>query len=333
MKQQEGTRAPRISGINVAGEAVEVDFTDSLMNVVVFFEPVSRYSLDFLGQIKMMASRYERLSVGFHYVMEPRLSCMLHADPVQKTLDRLRLPADVLFDANNLIALQADVQTVPTALIVDSNSFLVGKYQGEISMTEIERTLQARLARSGYRDDLPMMQRPERACFSSRSSAVMRQMGYANGDYVFGNVVVPESDQEFQLPDFYLLNTIYPFGAWHVSRDFIEGRSGSTLYVSCGRDESVYAFAGTEKGTSLRLHTSMESSMSLSLGKDVKREGGAMQMEVGDHRPYEILSNSGDTDLLVSLQVMSGMLQLYSVEFCPQHPLFRAVPASKSFRA
>lgn len=332
MKQQEGTRAPRISGINVAGEPVELNYSGNLMNVVVFFEPVSKYSHEFVEQIRLMSERYGQLSVGFWYVMEPRLSCMFHAEFAQQALDRMCLPGNVLFDGNNLIALQADVQTVPTVLVVDSNSLLISRYEGEISTLEIERNIQARLARSGYRDELPLMQRPERAFASFRSGAVLRQMGYANGDYVFGNMVVPETDQEFQLPNFYLLDTIYPFGAWYVSRDFIEGKSGSTLYISCGRDESVHVFAGSEKGTLLRLHASIESSQHLSLSRDVKMDGGLMQVEVGDYRPYEILSNSGDTDVLVSLQVMSGSLQLFSVEFCPQQPVLNAVQQSHPYR-
>lgn len=316
MRPKEETRAPRISGINVSGESVDVDYSAYLMNVVVFFEPVSRYSLETLEYLRTMSSRYGNLSVGFWYIMEPRLSCMFHAELAQRTLDRLSLFANTLFDANNMIALYAGIQTVPCVLVVDSNSCLIGRYEGEISRMEIERNVQARIALSGYRDELPTMQKPEHFNGSLRSGSVMRQMGYANGEYVFGSIVVPESDQEFRLPDFYLLNTIYPFGPWYVSRDFIEGKSGSTLYVSCGRDESVYVFAGSAKSTILRLHTSIESPQHLSLGKDVKKEGGLMQIEIEEFRPYEILSNSGDTDVLVSLQVMSGSVQLFSVEFC-----------------
>jgi hypothetical protein len=165
-----------------------------------------------------------------------------------------------------------------------------------------------------------------------RSSSIIRQMGYANADYVFGSVIVPESDQQFSLPDFYLLNTIYPFGAWYVSRDFIEGKSGSTLYISCARDESVYLFAGSEGHTILRLHTSIESSQHLSLGRDVKSENGSLQIEVDDYRPYELFSNTGDSDALISLQVMSGSVQLFSVEFCPQVEAFSGVNASRPSR-
>lgn len=331
MKQMDETRAPRISGINVSGEPVEVDYSTHLMNVLLFFEPVSRYSLDAVERTRVMAQRYGRLSVGFWYVMEPRLSCMFHTEIAQKALDRLSLFGDVLFDPNNMIVLQSGVRTVPTAFVVDSNGFLSARYEGEISWSEIERNLQARIAQSGYREELPAMERPELPIVAPHQGSAVRQMGYASGDYVFGNMVVPEANQDFALPDFYLLDTIYPYGAWFVSRDFIEAKSGSTLYISCGRDESVYAFAGSEKGARLRLHTSIESPRNLAIGSDVKEtEDGSLLVEVEDYRPYEILSNSGDTDVLVSLQLMSGSIQLFAVEFCPQAGLLHQ--ETRSFR-
>lgn len=332
MKPREEIRAPRISGVNVDSEAVEIEYSDRLMNVVTFFEPVSRYSLDVVEEICSMSARYRDLSVGFWYVMEPRLSCMIHQEIARKTLERLGLVGDTLFDANNMIALQAGIQATPTALVVDSNSYLNSRYDGELSMTEIERKIQARIALSGYRDELPSLQRPARNYGLVRSGSIMRQMGYATGDYVFSNMVVPETDQQFVLPDFYLLDTIYPFGAWYVSRDFIEGKSGSTLYISCGKDEAVYAFAGSEEGSVIRLHTSMESTGNLVLGRDVRKNGGLMELNVGDFRPYEVLSSSGDSDILVSLQVMSGSLSLFSVEFCPQEGVLRGEQPVRSLR-
>ena len=332
MKRSEETRAPRISGINVSGETVEVDYSIHLMNILLFFEPVSKYSVDSVERVRLISTRYENLSTGFWYVMEPRLSCMLHSDIARKALDRMSVFSNVLFDPNNMIALQAGVQTVPAVFVVDSNGFLSSRYEGEISWGEIERNIQSRIAQSGYRDELPPLEKPDNYSGTMRSSSVIRQMGYANADYVFGSVIVPESDQQFSLPDFYLLNTIYPFGAWYVSRDFIEGKSGSTLYISCARDESVYLFAGSEGRTILRLHTSIESSQHLSLGRDVKTVNGSLQIEVDDYRPYELFSNTGDSDVLISLQVMSGSVQLFSVEFCPQVEAFSGVNASRLSR-
>jgi len=115
-----------------------------------------------------------------------------------------------------------------------------------------------------------------------------------------------------------------------VGRDLIEGKSGSTVYISCAKNEAVSIFAGGEKGTLLRLHTSIESPNQLALGKDVKRKDGTMQIDVDEYRSYEILANSGDTDVLISLQVTSGSLDLYVVEFYP----VRELPQSEQvFRA
>ncbi len=321
MEPKEQERAPRISGINVAGEAVEVDYSANLMNVVVFFEPVSKYSLDTVEHFRVMASRYEKLSAGFWYVMEPRLSCMLRSEVAQRTLDRLSLFTNTIFDANNMIALHSGIRSVPAVMAIDSNSYVNSKFEGEVSLSEIERTVQARIALSGYRDELPLMRGREQTSASLRPASTTRQMGYATADYVFGSMVVPEADQNFLLPDFYILNTIYPFGAWFVGRDLIEGKTGSTVYISCAKDEAVSIFAGGEKETLLRLHTSIESPNQLALGKDVKRNVGMTQIDVDEYRPYEILANSGDTDVLISLQVTSGSLDLFSVEFYPVRDL------------
>ncbi|MCL5020760.1 MAG: hypothetical protein M1339_03675, partial [Bacteroidetes bacterium] len=177
MEPRLDTHAPRISGVNVAGEPVDLDYSAHLMNVVVFFEPVSMNSLNVVEQIRLMSERYGNLSVGFWYVMEPRLSCMLHHDVAQKTLDRISLFSNTLFDANNMIALYSGIRTVPTVYVADSNGLLISRYEGEVSLVEIERNLQARIALSGYRDELPAMHKPERALVSLRSGSVMRQMG------------------------------------------------------------------------------------------------------------------------------------------------------------
>ncbi len=332
MEPKEQERASRISGINVAGETVEVDYSANLMNVLVFFEPVSKYSLDTVENFRVMASRYEKLSVGFWYVMEPRLSCMLRFEVAQRTLDRLSLFTNTIFDANNMIALHSRIRSVPAVLAIDSNSFVISKFEGEVSLSEIERTVQARIALSGYRAELPPMEGRDRTFASLRPASTTKQMGYATADYVFRSMVVPEADQNFLLPDFYILNTIYPFGAWFVGRDLIEGKNGSTVYISCAKDEAVSIFAGGEKGTVLRLHTSIESPNQLAFGKDVKRNDGMMQIDVNEYRPYEILANSGDTDVLISLQVASGSFALFSVEFYTVRDLPHSEQACRTAR-
>jgi hypothetical protein len=154
-----------------------------------------------------------------------------------------------------------------------------------------------------------------------RGGSVMRQLGYATGDYLFTSLVVPESDQQFSLPDFCLPDTIYPCGPWFVGRDFIEGKTGSTVYISCSKDESVHIFAGSEENAAVKIHTSIESDQRIILGKDVARNGNAIEMAIDDFRSYEVLAASGDADVLISLQVCSGSVKLYCVEYCQHNPV------------
>lgn len=326
MEPKEQLRAPRINGINVAGEAVEVDYSANLMNVVVFFEPVSKNSLDTVEMVRLLSQRYEKLSVGFWFVMEPRLSCMYHGNAAQRILDRLGLFSNVVFDANNMIVLQLGLRVVPAVLVVDSNSLIRYQYEGEISFREIERTLQARLASSGYKDDMPSMGLVDLDFSHSRNNSVLKQLGYATADYVFSSIAVPETSQQFSLPNFCLLNTIYPHGAWYVSRDFIGGNAGSTVYISCARDESIIVFAGSDEEAVLRIHTSIESPQHLVLGKDVRKNDGALEVSVDEYRPYEIIATSGDTDVLISMQVLSGSVRLYTVEFCQHSQVINGQP-------
>ncbi len=186
---------------------------------------------------------------------------------------------------------------------------------------EIERAIQARLALSGYRDELPVVGGMEFHVSHLRGGSVMRQLGYVTGDYFFTSLVVPESDQQFSLPDFYLPDTIYPCGAWFVGRDFIEGKTGSTVYISCSKDESVHIFAGSEEKAAVKIHTAIESDQHIVLGKDVARTGSAIEMAIDDFRSYEVLAASGDADVLISLQVCSGSVKLYCVEYCSHNPV------------
>lgn len=319
-----------ISGINVSGEPVEVDYSAKLMNVITFFEPVSMSSLDTLKLIRFLAKKYSALSVGFRYVMEPRLSCLYHAKESKPALERLGLPSDTIFDANNMVVLQYGISELPAVFIVDSNSFVKSRYEGEISPRNLERTIQARLAASGYRDELPDMDDTGLQFVHTRGSSVLKQLGYVTGDYVFTSLVVPEANQEFSLPDFCLLNTIYPRGSWYVGRDFIEGGTGSTVYVSCAKDEAVFAFAGSDEGATVRMHTSIGLPENLNIGRDVRKEGNTLEVNVCECRPYELLTSSGDADVLISLQVQSGAIRLYSVEFCELAALVRQSDTNSS---
>ncbi len=316
MEIKEETRASRISGANVSGEWLDVDYSTNLLSVVLFFEPVSRKSAEAVELVRRIAARYEKLAVGFWYVMEPRLSCMFHGNVAQKTLQRLDLLKNVVFDASNMLELQARLKEVPALLVVDSNSYIKAEYEGNIgaAASAIERTIQARLAVSGYRDDLPSIGEFD-TDFPKSCDSVLKQMGYATGDYLFSSLVVPETSQQFSLPNFYLPNTVYPYGSWFVGRDFIEGGSGSTVYISCLKDESVNVFLGSDDGAVVKVHTSIESAQHLVLGKDVAKHSGAFEMSVNEFRPYEILSLTGDTDVLISLQVAAGSLKLYCVEY------------------
>lgn len=221
--------------------------------------------------------------------------------------------------------LQARLRVVPALLVVDSNSLIKSQYEGEISFREVERTIQARLAVSGYRDELPLIGEMDLE-FSLSRSVVLRQMGYVAGDYLFTSLVVPETDQQFSHPDFYLPNTIYPCGSWYVGRDFVEGKSGSTVYISCLKDESVNVFLGSEEKAVVRVHTSIESAHHLMLGKDIIKAGSVLEVKVEEFRPYEILSFSGDTDVLISLQIASGSMKLFSVEYCQANQMAQIVP-------
>lgn len=317
METKQETRAPRISGANVSGEWLDVDYSTNLLSVVLFFEPVSRNSAEAVELVRRLAARYEKLAVGFWYVMEPRLSCMFRGDVALQTLQKLDLIKNVIFDANNVVELQARLKEVPALLVVDSNSYIKAQYEGKIggASSAVERTIQARLAVSGYRDDLPSIGEMGSDFPKSRNS-VLKQMGYVTGDYLFSSLVIPETSQQFSLPNFYLPNTVYPCGSWFVGRDLIEGKTGSTVYISCLKDESVNVFLGSEEGALVKVHTSIESAQHLVLGKDIAKRGGVLELAVNEFRPYEILSLTGDTEVLISLQVVSGSIKLYCVEYC-----------------
>ncbi|HUI28672.1 MAG TPA: hypothetical protein VLX91_00545 [Candidatus Acidoferrales bacterium] len=318
------TRAPQISGTNVVGEWIEVDYSRNLISAVLFFEPVSGNSSEAVELVQRIARRYEKLPVGFWFIMEPRLSCMFRGNTAQLTLQRFNLMKNSIFDGNGMMEHQARIKAVPALFVVDSNSFLKLQCEGEISFREFERTIQARLAASGYREDLPAIGELDYD-FPHPVSYTMKQMGYVTGDYLFSSLVTPETDQQFSLPDFYLPNTIYPCGSWFVGRDFIEGKSGSTVYISCLKDESVNVFFGSEEGASVRVHTSMESTHHLVLGKDITKNRSILELKVNEFRPYEILSLTGDSDVLISLQVSAGSLKLYCVEYRHCNQVTKAV--------
>jgi hypothetical protein len=242
---------------------------------------------------------------------------MFHGNVAQQTLQKLDLMKNVIFDANNMVELQARLKEVPALLVVDSNSYIKAQYEGKIggAASAIERTIQARLAVSGYRDDLPSIGEIG-SDFPKSCNSVLKQMGYVTGDYLFSSLVIPETNQQFSLPNFYLPNTVYPCGSWFVGRDLVEGKSGSTVYISCLKDESVDVFLGSEEGAVVKVHTSIESAQHLVLGRDIAKRDGAFEMSVNEFRPYEILSLTGDTDVLVSLQIVSGSMKLFCVEYC-----------------
>jgi hypothetical protein len=320
MKLEGQHRAPNISGINVLGENVSVDYSDYLLNIVLFFDLVSRASIENVNAIQLLARRYQKFSIGFWYIMEPRLSCLYKGEIARSAIERSGLPLNTIFDANGLIILQTGIKSTPAVLVIDSFSLMKSEFEGEISYMELERAIQARLSMSGYKDDLPTLGEFHVRNMTAHSGAIMRQLGYATGDYLFTSLVVPETDQEFSLPDFCQPNTIYPHGAWFVGRDYIEGKAGSTVYISCSKDESVNIFAGSEEKSKVKIHASIESDAHIIFGKDVTKSGGCVDMTIDEFRSYEVLSSSGDADALISLQIASGSVMLFCVEYCQHSP-------------
>ncbi len=324
MESTESGRAPHISGTNILGEWIDVDYSANLLSVVLFLDPVSRSSCEAYMMVRKLAQRYEKLAVGFWFVMEPRLSCMFKGDIVMQTLKRIDIVKNAIFDGNGMVELQTRVKAIPALFVVDSNSIIKSRYEGGIQFREVERAIQARLSVSGYRDELPAINDFDFDLTVSCDS-VVKQMGYVAGDYLFSSLVVPEADQLFSHPDFYLPNTIYPCGSWFVGRDFIEGKAGSTVYISCLKDESVNVFMGSDQECIVRVHTSIESAGNLILGKDIARKGSLLEITVNEFRPYEVLSVTGDSDVLISMQVATGTLKLYCVEYTRRTQLAHTV--------
>ncbi len=319
MDPREFTRAPTISGIDTQGDRLSIDYSENLINVLVFFDPVSCHSLEAIEAIQLLSLQYEKLSVCFWFIMEPRPSCMYKSEIAQRTLNRLGLFSKAIYDVNNQIGLNFGLVDVPTVLIVDSNSFIRLKFEGDIAFREVERAIQARLAVSGYKVELPELGEADIDLPHLHSTSVMKQLGYGANDYVLNSMVVPEANQEFILPNLYFSHAVYPLGDWYVGRDYMEGKNGSTVYVSCGSEESVYLFAGSEEGALLRIHTSIGSHHRLVFGREVENRDGLISLKVSEFRPYEVLSCAGDS--MISLQVMDGSLKLYTVEFCPLNQL------------
>lgn len=110
METKEQPRAPRISGTNIAGEWVDVDYSANLLNVVLFFEPVSIGSSEAVESVRRLAERYEKLAVGFWFVMEPRLSCMYRGNVAQQNLQRFDLTRIAVFDGNGMIEAAGEAQ-------------------------------------------------------------------------------------------------------------------------------------------------------------------------------------------------------------------------------
>lgn len=318
MKGLESRILPVITGLNLEGNEISLGNRGALINILVVFDPVSVRSMLTLKLLEKIARRYVDAPLDLLYVMEPKLSCFYKFDVARNFTNRFGISSKVIYDANSSISLQLGLTSLPVVFIMDSNLIVHAYQEGEISTEEIERFIQFRLSSSGFRDELPEMadmidESVEHCLMISRP--ILRQMGYASNDYLFNYIANPEATYEFPPPGFCVTEMLYPSGKWYVGRDFIKGETDSIIYVNCSRDESLWILAASEEEGSLLIQPSVGLHTSLQFGKDVMVHQDIVEMAVSECRQYEVLSFSGQEDVLLSLRINSGIIRIYSAEF------------------
>jgi hypothetical protein len=318
MKEHELRILPPIAGVSLEGSEISLREGEAIINILVVFDPVSVRSILTLKLLGKIAKRYSSTPVKLLYIMEPRLSCFYNLETAKKFTNRFGISSMTIYDVNSYVSLQLRLSSLPAVFIADSNLIIHSYQEGEISTEDIERFIQFRLSLSGFRDELPEMagiidESVDHSLMISRP--IVRQMGYASNDYLFNYVATPEALHEFPPPGFCASEMLYPSGKWFVGRDFIQGISGSVIYVSCSRDESLWIFAGSDDGCRLTIQTTVGLQTSLQFGKDVVVHQDSVEMIVSDCQQYEILTFSGQDEVLLSLNVVSGTIRIYSVEF------------------
>ncbi|MGC8653097.1 MAG: TlpA family protein disulfide reductase [Candidatus Kryptoniota bacterium] len=318
MKESEFRILPAITGLSLEGNEISLGGGGALINILAVFEPVSVRSILALKLLEKIAKRYSNTPVEIIYIMEPRLSCFYKPEAARKFTNRLGISSKTIYDSNSTVSLQLRLSSLPAVFIADSNLVVHTYQEGEISTEEIERFIQFRLSSSGFRDELPEMvgiidESADHSLMVSRP--IVRQMGYASNDYLFNYVASPEALYEFPSPGLCASEMLYPSGQWFVGRDFIQGEKGSAIYINCSRDESLWMFAGSDEGCKLTIQATVDLQSSLQFGKDVLVHKDSVEMIVKDCQQYEILSFSGQEEVLLNLNVESGSLKIYSVEF------------------
>ena len=138
-----GGKAPALSGENLEGSPLKVDFHQA-KTVLVFWAAWCGPCRDEQPGLNTLAARYASSNIRFYGV-----DMLDHDRALAKAFVReFNVSYPSLYDASGAVAAAYEVDSPPSFVLVDQRGIVVGRYPGEASAAQIQSLIDQKLVTS-----------------------------------------------------------------------------------------------------------------------------------------------------------------------------------------
>jgi thiol-disulfide isomerase/thioredoxin len=133
--------------------------------------------------------------------------------------------------------------------------------------------------------------------------------GFARNEYLTNGVAGKTGEQEFTIPNEFILNKLYLKGTWNIQREYAESVENSSIFFRYKAKE-VYFVAESDNGVEIEIWQDGELVDSVS-GESVS--GGSVFVQ--ESQLYKLIKNTESGEHLLEIRVKDGSLHAYTFTF------------------
>ena len=292
--------------------------------LVEFWDYASIGSIRSLAYLKEWHAKYREAGLVVIGVHTPAFQFGHNRENLDSIVKALGIEFPVIADNEAIIWSAYGSRTWPTKFILDKDGFVRFTRAGEGGYDQAERIIQALLAETGLRGELPDFSHPIHEtdipgilCYRATGEI---QTGYLRG--AFGNPegYSPEGTIEYEDQGLYLTGRFYLKGKWMNEREFIrfDGSAGEQGVVTV-RYEAADVYAVLASGDSPASFLVQQNGVWLPegiRGIDIREKpDGSTELLVKKPGVFHLVKNKEFGEFVITLKTSDPAARVYSFSF------------------